>query len=567
MTKEIPNPKRSTASRGTLKNALERLSTLGYRAGEQEKRRSVESPLRGRDSGLALGAEVGNVTAMNLATAFAQSARKDLKKTAIYWGDREYSFEELLEQTARVADNLQREFAVKPGDRVGLWLKNCPEFIPALFGILAAGGVVVPINNFLKPAEVSYILADAGADVLITDQTMVGFVGELQRERPQLKSLLAERFAELLRYPVKVSEQLGPQTEADLAVIVYTSGTTGRPKGAMLSHGNLLSNVESCRLVLHCVHEDRVAVLLPMFHSFMLCVGVMLPMLVGGSIVLIRSLHPPRNVMQELIARQATILPAIPQFFRSMVSAPIGVELPLRMAISGAAPLPVQILNEFSEKFPFPLIEGYGLSEASPVVTKNPLDGVRKAGSIGLPIPHVEVSIQDEVGKLLGAMEVGEVCVRGGNVMMGYWNQPEETAKALRDGWLLTGDIGYRDTDGYYYITDRKKDMLLVNGINVYPREVEEVLYQFPGVKEAAVIGVPDARKGEQPVAFVAVNEGAQVEEAGLVQFVRAKLADYKVPRKVVFMPALPRNATGKVVKTALRDLVGQSGAVGGEAA
>ncbi len=504
------------------------------------------------------------MTTMNLATAFAITARKDLKKTALYWGEREYKYEELLEQTARVAADLQREFGVKPGDRVGLWLKNCPEFVPALFGILAAGGVVVPINNFLKPAEVTYILADAGADVLITDQTMVGFVSELQRERPQLKSMLAERFAEVPRYPVEVTETLGAQSEADLAVIVYTSGTTGRPKGAMLSHGNLLHNVESCRLVLHCVHQDRMAVLLPMFHSFMLCVGVLLPMLVGGSIVLIRSLHPPRNVMQELIQRQATVLPAIPQFFRSMVSAPIGVELPLRMAISGAAPLPVQILKEFSEKFPFPLIEGYGLSEASPVVTKNPLNGVRKAGSIGLPIPHVEVSIQDDAGNLLGAMEAGEVCVRGGNVMMGYWNQPEETTKAMRNGWLLTGDIGYRDADGYYYITDRKKDMLLVNGINVYPREVEEVIYQYPGVKEVAVIGVPDARKGEQPVAFVAAIDGAQLEEAGLVQFVRTKLADYKVPRKVVVMAALPRNATGKILKTALREIVGQTGAVVG---
>jgi len=394
---------------------------------------------------------------------------------------------------------------------------------------------------------------------------MVGFVPELQRSRPELKSLLVDRFAEPTPYPVEAKENQSVRTEVDLAVIVYTSGTTGRPKGAMLSHGNLLHNVESCRLVLQCVHEDRMAVLLPMFHSFMLCVGVLLPMLVGGSIVLIRSLHPPRNVLQELIQRQATVLPAIPQFFRSMVSAPIGVPLPLRMAISGAAPLPVQILKEFGEKFPFPLIEGYGLSEASPVVTKNPLNGVRKAGSIGLPIPNVEVSIQDDAGKLLGAMEVGEVCVRGGNVMMGYWKQPEETAKALREGWLLTGDVGYRDADGYYFITDRKKDMLLVNGINVYPREVEEVLYQFPGVKEAAVIGVADARKGEQPMAFVAANEGIQIDEKELLQFVRSKLADYKVPRKAVFLTALPRNATGKVLKTTLRELAGQSGTVAGQ--
>jgi long-chain acyl-CoA synthetase len=476
----------------------------------------------------------------------------------LYWGEKEYSFQQLLAETARVAGYLQNEICVKPGDRVGLWLKNCPEFIPALFGILQAGGVVVPINNFLKPAEVSFILNDAGADVIITDATLMEGMPSLVSARPGLRSVQVEQFESLAAdgRPVRVSEQ----REGDLAVIVYTSGTTGRPKGAMLSHGNLLHNVESCRLVLHCVHEDRMAVLLPMFHSFMLCVGVFLPMLVGGSIVLIRSLHPPRNVLQEVIQRQATILPAIPQFFRAMVSTAGDIPLPLRMCISGAAPLPVQILTEFGQKFSFPLIEGYGLSEASPVVTKNPLQGVRKAGSIGLPIPNVEVSIQNEAGELLGTGEIGELCVRGGNVMQGYWKQPEETAKVMRKDWLLTGDIGYRDADGYYFITDRKKDMLLVNGINVYPREVEEILYQFPGVKEASVIGIPDLRKGEQPLAFVAVAEGATVEEKAILQFVRSKLADYKVPRRVVFLAALPRNATGKVLKTALRDMASQSG-------
>jgi long-chain acyl-CoA synthetase len=272
-------------------------------------------------------------------------------------------------------------------------------------------------------------------------------------------------------------------------------------------------------------------------------------------VVLVKSLHPVRNVLQEILQRQATVLPAIPQFYRSMVNAPIHIPLPLRICVSGAAPLPVQVLTEFEAKFHIPLIEGYGLSETSPVVTKNPLDGTRKAGSIGLPIPHVEVSIQDEAGRELGTKEIGEVCVRGGNVMLGYWQQPEETAKVMRNGWLLTGDIGYRDHEGYYFITDRKKDMLLVNGINVYPREIEEILYQYPGVKEAAVIGKPDRRKGEQPIAFVSANDGAVLEEKAIQHFVRHRLADYKVPRKVVVLPALPRNATGKILKTTLREL------------
>jgi long-chain acyl-CoA synthetase len=215
----------------------------------------------------------------------------------------------------------------------------------------------------------------------------------------------------------------------------------------------------------------------------------------------------------------------------------------------------MQVLKDFEAKFGIPLIEGYGLSEASPVVTKNPINGARKPGSIGIPIPNVEVSVQDDAGRHLAPGEVGEICVRGGNVMMGYWNKPEETRQAMRDAWLLTGDIGYRDPEGYFYITDRKKDMLLVNGINVYPREIEEVIYQFPGIKEAAVVGEPDSRKGEQPVAFFSPNDGAVVDEHELKNFLRRKLADYKVPRKYVQIPALPRNATGKILKTTLRQM------------
>jgi long-chain acyl-CoA synthetase len=345
------------------------------------------------------------------------------------------------------------------------------------------------------------------------------------------------------------------QQTNDLAVLIYTSGTTGHPKGAMLSHGNLLHNVESCRVVLKTVDLDRFAVLLPLFHSYMMTVGMLLPLMVGGSMVLIRSVHPAKNVVVDVVRHNATVLPAIPPFFRSLAAAVVDFKLPLRLCVSGAAPLPVKVLEEFEHRFNIPLIEGYGLSEASPVVTKNPLDGRRKAGSIGLPIYDVEVSVQDDSGNLLGPGEIGEICVAGGNVMLGYWKKPEETARAMRGKWLLTGDVGYRDEEGYYYITDRKKDMLLVNGCNVYPREIEEVIYHFPGVREAAVIGVPDARRGEQPVAFVSTNEGTQVDEKSLQDFIRSQLADYKVPRKVIVVPMLPRNASGKILKTSLRQI------------
>ena len=314
--------------------------------------------------------------AMNLATAFALMVDKNPQKKALFWGESEYSYQDLLDQSFRVAGHLRAKLGVKPGDRVALWLKNCPEFIPSLFGILFAGGVVVPVNNFLKPDEVAFILNDCGADVLITDAVLAAALPELLVSRPGLQCLQVEQFGADLE---KAALDPPTRVENGLAVIIYTSGTTGRPKGAMLSHGNLLHNVEGCRLALQIADSDRLALLLPMFHSYMLCVGVLLPLLTGASIVLIRSLHPPRNVLQEVIHRQATILPAIPQFFRSMASAPVTAPLPsLRMVVSGAAPLPVPVLEEFSRKFPFPLIEGYGLSEASPVVTKNPLDGRRR---------------------------------------------------------------------------------------------------------------------------------------------------------------------------------------------
>jgi len=492
---------------------------------------------------------------MNITTAFADVAASAGAKTALFWGDREITYGELREQSRAVALRLRDGFGVRPGDRVGVWLKNCPEFVAVLFGVLEAGAVFVPINNFLKPAEVGFILGDAGVDVLVTEAELAPHFPALAELRPGLRLLRVEDPAEPAGPGSDADLPGTARLEGDLAVLIYTSGTTGRPKGAMLSHGNLLHNVESCRLILQIVPFDRFVVMLPMFHSYMLTVGLLLPLLVGGSILLIKSLHPVRNLLAEIISRKASILPAIPQFYRSLVAAPGVVQFPLRLCVSGAAPLPVQILKEFEAKFQIPLIEGYGLSEASPVVTKNPLDGTRKPGSIGQPVPNVEVSIQDEEGNLLGPDEIGELCVRGGNVMLGYWNQPDETARVMRHGWLLTGDIGRRDIEGFYYITDRKKDMLLVNGINVYPREIEEILYQFPGVKEAAVIGKPDARRGEQPVAFVSPADGVSLDETTLLQFVREHLADYKTPRHVVFLPALPRNATGKVLKTALRQM------------
>lgn len=496
---------------------------------------------------------------MNLAQAFSDSASRNANKIALFWGEQEFNYEWFWSRTVWVAERLQNALNVRQGDRVGIWLRNCPEFVPALFGTLKLGAVVVPINNFLTPVEVKFLLDDAGIDVLITEEAMKDGFEKLRETRPGLRRLTIEEIGA----PGSPANSAGPPpaqlAEGDLAVLIYTSGTTGHPKGAMLSHGNLLANVDSCRRVLMAVGEDRFVVLLPMFHSFMLTVCIFLPLIVGGSIVLIKCLHPPKNIIAEIIHRRATLLPAVPQFFRALCHAANPADLPLRLCISGGAPLPGEILADFTARFPIPLLEGYGLSEASPVVCFTPVAGPWKAGSIGVPIFDVEVSVQNDLGAILPTGETGEVCVRGANVMLGYWKQPQETANAIRNGWLLTGDVGHCDADGYFYITDRKKDMLLVNGINVYPREIEEALYRFQGVKEAAVIGVPDARKGEQPLAFVAANDGAQLDETAVLHFIRGQLAAYKIPRRVVFLAALPRNATGKILKKRLREIAAES--------
>jgi long-chain acyl-CoA synthetase len=498
----------------------------------------------------------------NLFAAFASSAALHADKPALFWGEQEFSYRQLADQANAVARRLQQTFGVQPGDRVAIWLRNCPEFVPVLFGILAVGAVVVPINNFLKPAEVSYLVVNSGAKLLVSEAAQSEPLQEVVAANPDLQ---VWRIEELAAGGLPTEFVPVVRHRSDLAVLIYTSGTTGKPKGAMLTHGNLLHNVESCREVLQVVDLDRFVLLLPMFHSFMLTVCILLPLFIGGSIVLIKSLHPAKAMIEEMLRNRGTVLPAMAQIFRALAGLPAGLTLPLRLGVSGAGPLPAEILRLFNIRFPqIPLIEGYGLSEASPVVSVNPIQGPWHAGTIGVAIPRVELAVQDEFGRPVPTGEVGEICVRGGNVMAGYWNAPEQTAETIIDGWLHTGDLGYRRPDGFYVISDRKKDMLKPNGINVYPREIEEVIHQFAGIRECAVVGEPDERRGERPVAFVALEEGATLAEKALLTFLRERLADYKLPKRVVVLPALPRNATGKILKLNLREQLARERAGGG---
>lgn len=483
---------------------------------------------------------------------FDAIARAKPKRIAIYWGDDRIRYGEVATHIARFAVNLQAHAAFRPGDRIGLFVKNRPEFIYALFAILKSGAVAVPINTFLKAPEVQHITDDCRLSVLISDDDLHEVAAKVERT-----TLLPLRD---LDQPAAATPQFPELKLDDLAVIIYTSGTTGKSKGAMLTHRNFAANVSSCVRCLAKTENDRLTLLLPMFHSFMLTVCIFTPLSMGASIVLIKSVQPFHNAVKEIIRARATILAGIPQLFQAMVHAhvPFYVHwlLNLRLAISGAAPLPRETLEKFSGKFRFPLLEGYGLSEATPVVSFNPIRGVRKPGSVGLAIPDVEVKIFDDNDVALPADTVGEIVVRGPNVMTGYWNQPEENALTLRNGWLHTGDMGTIDSDGYIYIVDRKKEMLLVHGMNVYPREIEEVLYTCPGVLEAAVIGRSPDRKGELPIAFVSAAPNATLDAKEILRHCHERLADYKVPREIRIMEQLPRTATGKLAKLELKKLL-----------
>jgi len=499
-----------------------------------------------------------HLTEQTVVSQFDLVAAANARKTAILWGRETVTYAELRKRIHRYAANLQTGpeqtfgagWNIRPGDRVGILLENSPEFIYVLYAALKSGAVVVPINNFLKAPEIQHIVDDCGLSCLVTSSDFQETVAKLHGVRAALIDDLENR--------PPTSEPAWPTVNrSDTALIIYTSGTTGKPKGAILSHGNIASNVHSCIQALEETDDDRLTLLLPMFHSFMLTVCIFTPLSMGAGIVLIRSLHPFKAAMREMIFNRATIFVGIPQIFQALAQANIPFwmhwVLKLRMAVSGAAPLPRETLEAFERKMHIPLLEGYGLSEASPVVSFNPYHSVRKPGSVGLPLPDIEVKIFDDHDRELPPEQVGEIVVRGPNVMQGYYNQPEETAATLRDGWLHTGDVGRKDADGYIYIVDRRKEMLLVRGMNVYPREIEEVIYQFPNVREAAVVARADEKRGEVPIAFVIPVEGAKLQPDELLRFCRERLADYKLPREIRIVELLPHTATGKIAKLALK--------------
>jgi long-chain acyl-CoA synthetase len=490
----------------------------------------------------------------NLADNLVRTAARFPDRPALRLGDDVMTYAGLDDASARVVTYL-RSCGVQRGDRVGLMLPNVPQFAVAYYGILRAGAVVVPMNPLLKAREVDFYLDDSEA------AGMLMWHGSLDPEaggarRADKVSMLVEpsRFAETLS-SYEPTPGLVDREPADTAVVLYTSGTTGQPKGAELTHDNLLRNAEvTTTTLVHLTHEDVLFGALPLFHSFGQTVALNCAVRAGACLTLLPRFDPAQ-ALDILAGHRVTVFAGVPTMFGALLGA-AGTDdhdlSALRACLSGGAALPVELLHRFERRFGAMILEGYGLSETSPVASFNHPDRPRKPGTIGTPIAGVQMRVVDPNGDDVPVGEVGEVLIRGHNVMKGYWRKPEATAATIVDGWLHTGDLGRCDADGYYTIVDRTKDMVIRGGYNVYPREVEEVLYEHPAVAEAAVLGMPHRTLGEEVVAVVALRPGASATPDELRDHVKDQIAAYKYPRHIWIVDALPKGATGKILKRSI---------------
>ena len=437
---------------------------------------------------------------------------------------------------------------VRPGDIVAVMLGNRAELIVALFAIWRLGAAATPINPALTASEAGYQIADSRAKVVLVEQN----TAERVLASPAL-AIPAEDFAKSDEdFPV---ERFDPDP-SDLALLIYTSGTTGKPKGVMLDHANIASMCEALIEALQLTADDRSLLVLPLFHANGLIAGTISPLWAGGSVA-IAPRFDARQFWSIVERERPTYFSAVPTMYAMLTSLPPDVTTgatTLRFAVCGAAPMPAAMISAFETRYGIPVAEGYGLSEGTVASTLNPIHGLRKAGTVGLALPGQHVTVVDESGRELPRGERGEVVIDGPTIMRGYWNRPEETASALRGGVLHTGDVGFFDPDGYLVLVDRIKDMIIRGGENIYPKEIENVLYSYDGVLEAAVIGKPDPRLGEVVVAYVAPRPGVAIDEAELLAHCKSMLAPYKVPSRIVIRDELPKNSVGKIIKAPLRE-------------
>jgi long-chain acyl-CoA synthetase len=515
------------------------------------------------------------------------------RPSLIFYGKR-ITFKELAVLTKKFATALA-DLGVKKGDVVALYLPNCPQFVIAYYGAMRLGAVVTAISPLAREREVEYQINDSGAETLVVLDVFYPVVESIWG-RTKLRNVIVASMADympsalaflgklLKRVPTrKVEPKPGlylfkrliakyppnpPKVEInpreDIAVFQYTGGTTGLPKAAMLTHMNLVANVYQCYEWMRAAGlkegEEVGLAVLPWFHSYGMTTSLNIGPVAGVTEVILPRFDP-KEVLEAIQKYRVTLFPGVPTLYAMLISRPDIKKYDLssvKFCISGAAPLPPEVQKKFMELTGGVLVEGYGLSEASPVTHGNPLDKTLKyvkVGSIGIPFPNTDAKVVDlETGKELPPGEVGELAVRGPQVMKGYWNRPEETAETLKNGWLLTGDIAKMDEDGYFYIVDRKKDMIKYKGHSVYPRELEDVLYEHPAVKLCAVIGKPDPMAGEIPKAFVVLKEGAKATPEELMKFVNEKVAPYKAIRELEIVSELPLSAAGKILRRVLKE-------------
>ena len=491
---------------------------------------------------------------MNLAALGDANVGKYGEYPSLVFEGREWTNVEQQREAAKLANALRR-LGVGVGDRVVVLLPNCPEVLQAYGGIFRSGAVAVPVIFLLTADEVHHILADSGAKVAITSPELLakveGFDGKIVLVGGEAAGATA--WPELLAREPDTFPMVD-RADDDLAVILYTSGTTGKPKGVALSHGNLESNARAAASLWELDREQWNLAVLPLSHSYGLTV-MNSGNILGTRAVLLRWFNP-ELVLDAIRQYRVQSMAGVPTMFVYLLHYPEADRFDtssMRSWGSGAAPLPVEIVEPFERKFGGRLLEGYGLTEASPVVSAHRLSGTRKLGSVGTTIPGVEVRILDDTDREVPRGEVGEVCVRGANVMLGYYGLPDETAKTLRNGWLHTGDMGRLDEDDFLFIVERKKDLIIRGGFNVYPREVEEVLYAHPKIAEAAVVGVSDPLMGEEVRAWVAPKSGVDVTADEVIAFCQERLAKFKCPREVRFVTTLPKSPVGKILRKELR--------------
>jgi long-chain acyl-CoA synthetase len=477
--------------------------------------------------------------------AFDAAVEVNRSRVALVEEDKKWTFGELAAEVDSISRMLREKV---PGDTVGILLLNSERYVATLLGVWKAGKTAVPLNYLLPPQELAFIIRDSGMSALVSSQF---FAQALAAVKPLFGDKGVILMADAPDFTESSSSATAKHDYRNPALYLYTSGTTGRPKGVILSHDNLLHNVDACAQAGEFDSRDAFLCLLPFFHTYAITGTILLPLLSGCTMVLVDRFHP-HKVLKLIEEHRISVFLAIPSMYRVLAMSEGGFNVSsVRFPISGGEPLPIAVAEAFERRFGVHICEGYGQTEAAPVVTLN-LPGKRKLGTVGPPLPGIEISIWDEAKNPLPVETIGEIMVRGKNVMEGYYRLPDETAKTITRDWLHTGDLGKLDADGFVTITGRKKDLIISAGENIYPREIEEVLATHPKVKEVAVIGVKDESRGEVPKAFLLIHEGMTIEDKELRAFCREKLAGYKVPKYFEVLADLPRTPTGKVLKRLL---------------